>query len=240
MGRPKGDKLDQIRTRAWFLAVSRTSGLSAYGIEEKLKDGSKAWHSYKNGKHRPNDGLVKRVEDIWPGTRRFLELGPANLFASARVESADEAFGLFLSKNLESRFVGVLPRYQRATSFRGSSAQSLVRCAEWLANIALADRTYLPLAVSVGLSAARFWEGEALRSIILQGAEEFRKEYGMKLADLVDVHDELLFAYHDSCIAEKMALPTDIADRSRTFVDVWAASETARRARIEGKATKSN
>lgn len=199
MARPKRSRFAEIRTRAWFAAVSRQSGLTAYRIESVFGDTSKSWQKYKKGQHVPNAGVIKQAEAKWPGTKRFFWEGPANLFAAARIDSADEGFGVFMSVALETRYHGIMARFQRETGFRGSPKRGVVAFSRWLCEKASSEPDLAPLAVSASLVTMRFFDEDDLSRIVVMGAEEFEKQYNIGLLDFVRVHPDLLFAFIDAC-----------------------------------------
>jgi hypothetical protein len=198
MAHPKRRLFDEIRTRAWFAAVSRQSGLTAYKIESLFGDTSKSWQKYKKGQHVPNDGIIKRAESNWPGTKRFLFNGPANLFAAASAKSAEDGFRLFMSVALEPRFHGIMARFQRETGFRGSPKKGLSAFLSWLSEIALSELNLAPLAVSASLVTRRFFDEDDLSRIVVMGAEAFEQQYNIGLLDFVRIHPDLLFTFIDA------------------------------------------
>lgn len=93
-GRPKKNKLlTSLKVRTWFNAVALASGMSAYELERQFspdylandknypKLRPRLWEKYKLGKIEPSSKPIKgnlksiaeRVEDVYPGTIRWLK-----------------------------------------------------------------------------------------------------------------------------------------------------------------------
>lgn len=195
MARPKRNRLDEIRTRAWSAATVRQSGLTIPNIEEHLEDTSKAWYKYRKGEHVPNAGIVERVERIWPGTAHFFHNGPASLFAAATAMSLADAYWIFKPSKLEGRYHSILPRFLEATHFVGSPAQGLVALAEWLCKIAESECWVLPIAVSANLIVYKLTDSGRLWEIILPSVAVFEQEYDFKAEDLLRTDHDLLVAF---------------------------------------------
>jgi hypothetical protein len=210
MARPKRKLFDEIRTRAWFCAVSRVSGLTAYKIEILLGDTSKSWQKYRRGQRVPTAGIIRMAEKRWPGTKHVLFAGPANIFAAANVKSAEEGFRLFMSSALEPRFHGILARFQKETNLRAPPKKFLIAFSRWLIELSRLEPGILPLAVSANLVTTRFFDEDDLSSIILSGAEAFDIQHGVGRLDFVRIHLDLLATFIDKAKELNLNVPRTI------------------------------
>lgn len=222
MARPKRNRLDEIRTRAWSVATLKQSGLTIPKIEERLGDTSKAWYKYRKGEHVPNAGIIERVERIWPGTAHSFHHGPASLFAAATVTSLADGYWIFKPSKLEARYRSILPRFLEATQFVGSPAQGLLALAEWLCKIAESECSALPLAVSANLIVHKLIDSGRLWEIILPSVGIFEQQYEFDVKDLLRTDHDLLAAFVEQSRALGRKIPQWVRDE-----DIKALSESA-------------
>ena len=70
--------IKRLRIQSWFQAVSHASGLSAGELEYQFSLANEQcprsciWDKYRRGDVAPRDGLIKAVEDRYPGTAQWL------------------------------------------------------------------------------------------------------------------------------------------------------------------------
>lgn len=212
MARPKRNRIDEIRTRAWSAATLRQSGLTIPNMEERLGDTSKAWYKYRKGEHVPNAGLVERVKRIWPGTAHFFHHGPASLFAAATVTNLTDGYWIFKPSKLEARYRSILPQFLEATHFVGSPAQGLLALAEWLCRIAEAECSALPLAVAANLIVHKINDSGRLWEIILPSVPIFEQQYEFDVKDLLKTDHDLLAAFVEQSRALGRKIPQWVLD----------------------------
>lgn len=193
MARPRRKLLEEIRTRAWFAAVSKRSRLTVSEIAAHFED--KAWYKYRKGQHVPNEGVINRVERQWTGTKRFFVDGPANLFAAATVANLEQGYWLFKSSRLERSYRGILQSFLEQTQFHGAPEQCLISLADWLRKTARRDASMLPLAVSANLITSIHLSSDGLWKVILPSMRVFEERYGLCNEDLLRVHGHLLMAF---------------------------------------------
>lgn len=222
MARPKRNRLDEIRTRAWSVATLKQSGLTIPNLEERLGDTSKAWYKYRKGEHVPNAGIIERVERIWPGTAHFFQHGPASLFAAATVTSLADGYWIFKPSRLEARYRPILPRFLEATHFVGSPAQGLLALAEWLCKIAESECSAFPLAVSANLIVYKLTDSGRLFEIILPSVPIFEQQYEFNVQDLLRTDHDLLAAFVEQSRMLGRRIPQWVSDE-----DVKALREGA-------------
>lgn len=87
MGRPKRSNSSTLATIVWYAAVEESAGkYSSYALERHFDTRSESterwstsarpcqWSKYRIGKHFPNAQTRQMVEDVCPGTQRYLFL----------------------------------------------------------------------------------------------------------------------------------------------------------------------
>lgn len=74
-GPPRKNKLLlNIRTRIWYQSVMKKSDLNHEGLAVEFGDNSRKWRRYMNGESEPKQELINRVEERFPGTKRWYTL----------------------------------------------------------------------------------------------------------------------------------------------------------------------
>lgn len=118
-GRPKKEEVDKVRGIYWFRVVSAKSNKSAYALEKefskeqfKLIDGVVIrpclWDKYAKGKKLPSNQLVKKVEEVYPGTARILSLDVWSLF---RIQFPDSDKLKAIVSNIKPTLVKHIGKY---------------------------------------------------------------------------------------------------------------------------------
>lgn len=135
-GRPKIEEVYKFRTRAWFIAVSRASGMNASTLEVLFADPEKQmnyklgnrpglWNKYQKGiispkvqkdKKREPLQLVDRVEKRFPGTKQWFTM-PFWCLLSFDPLDMPALKTIFLNFSPEVRELIVIEKYNQKNSF---------------------------------------------------------------------------------------------------------------------------
>lgn len=121
-GRPKKDSLSNLRTMAWFNAVSQASGMNAYELDiffagryRKYENRACIWDKYERGEVEPRTktsakgqpSIVQKVEKKFPGTAEWLKHPIWTLLGNSRM-NMEEIRSVYMSLNPRLRALFIM------------------------------------------------------------------------------------------------------------------------------------